>query len=441
MTSFLEAGSAGPAGAMPGGRSASFAEDGPGLVQRGGRMAMHCLDHLCWIAFILYAARVLVQPRDGQIVAEMGAAAISQYKQLIPGSIGQVAFALYALLRAHVVIRALGAFVSVVGALALMALLSAAWSISPVDTLHRGFDLLLCVLFPALFVRLLGFEQCVRVAWLTLSAVLLVSAALAAAGSDYAIMHGQHEGHWRGLFVHKNAFGPFALCVFIFSLFLPAAVTRATIAARAVAAVALPCVVMSSSATALVALPIAVAAALAVRFFIRSAMPTGLILGIELGGLAAVAASGFGIARLVFNATGRDFTFTGRLGMWQAALPYSFAAPFGYGYGLGGGAEVLAAARRAGYAAAPSLHSGYITMALDLGWPAVAVFALFLLSRVMLVRRRERAIGPYAVVAAGLAMANLCAAVTESDFGAYLGTPLLLIMLMAQAPARVADRR
>ncbi|WP_336966288.1 O-antigen ligase family protein [Sphingobium aquiterrae] len=403
-------------------------------VRRGRRLAFQIIDHLAFVAFLIYAMHVLVSPLDGQVIAQMGMAHSGYYGQLITGKVGQVIFLLYLALRADVVLKILPAFLSVLGGLAVLAILSTAWSIAPLDTIHHAGDLFFCVLFPALFVRLFGFERTLWLTWITLSAILLVSALLAAAGSEYALMGGLHEGRWRGLFQHKNAFAPFALCVGLFSGTLPASVVRVPWLAHLVAALAVLCILMSDSATTIIALPLAIAAAVAVHFFLRSMLAPFLIFVIELAGIAATAVASYGIAVIVFGALGRQMNFTGRSKMWDAALPYSFDAPLGYGYGTGGGMTVLNAARRAGFAVAPSLHSGYLTMAMDLGWLAVGIFALFLVSKFMLIGARERAMGRYAVMAAAIAMANICFAITESDYGAYLGPPLFLIMLLSHAP-------
>lgn len=430
-------------------RSGRAAFPGAAMTTRpGGHLFFSILDHVTLILFLVYAAHVVVSPLDGQVV---GARRLSDsYGQLINGSYGQLYFIAYLIVRAEFVLGTLRVFLSPLGLIAGLAMLSTAWSIDPVTTLHRAGDLLLCLLLPAVLMRGLGYEACLRVTWFTFAAILLLSVALAVAGNDYGLMGGVHAGLWRGLFDHKNSFGPFAGIVAIFSFLAPPAITRFTWLGRGVGAIALVALVLANSATAIVA--IALAAVIMFQIYLCqrarfSATKTFIVMSSCMAAGGAIAA---GVTTAALKMLDRNATLTGRTGLWEGALPYTWAHPLGFGYGLGGGEMVLNAARQSSkWYDAPSLHSGYITLAVDLGWPAVVMFAAFLFSRVTMVSGVSGVAGGsgvlgeqsrsdrYLLMAAGLATMNLSLAATESPFGPYLNAALLMVVMFGYA-ARAA---
>ena len=146
------------------------------LVKQGNRrnrlsQLVASMDLVILAVFILYAVHVVVSPQDSQVLVEQHAMQSAAYGQLINGSYGQVFFLLYAAIRSLSFPRAYFALLRPLGILSVFALLSTAWSIEPLTTLHRAFDLFLCVMMPSFLVQALGFSQCCRAVWVTLSGV------------------------------------------------------------------------------------------------------------------------------------------------------------------------------------------------------------------------------------------------------------------------------
>jgi exopolysaccharide production protein ExoQ len=398
------------------------------------RAVVALIDQCVLALFLLYAVHVVISPVDSQVAVEQHVMKIMNYGQLIDGTYGQLFFLFYVAVRTLFFPAIYYALLSPLGGLAIFAMLSALWSIDPLTTLHRALDLLLCVLMPAILVRGLGFTGCVRATWIILSAILVVSVVLALAGVDYALMKGEHLGLWRGLFDHKNSFAPFAAMLAILSFMAPASITGFRWLGLAVAAMAVAAVAFAGSATTYVALTVGALAIFQNMLCHRLNLSNIASFLIMAGSLVIGAALALGAAATVLEMLGRSITLTGRTGLWAGALPFTFTHPIGYGYGMSGGDEVMNAARIAGrWFVAPSLHSGYITLAVDLGWLAVAVFFLFLLSKIVIQGRRASATDPYMLMLAGFAALNLSLAATESPFGAYLSGPLVMIVMIGEA--------
>lgn len=399
------------------------------------------MDLVVLAVFILYAVHVVVSPQDSQVIVEQGAMESTAYGQLINGSYGQVFFLLYAGVRSLSFPRAYFALLKPLGILSVFALLSTAWSIEPLTTLHRAFDLFLCVMMPAFLAQALGFSQCCRAVWITLSGIILLSVLMALAGIDYALMKGAHTGLWRGLFDHKNAFGPVAACLAILSFLMPVSVVRPRWLTLGMSGVALVAVAFAGSATTYIGLAIAAIAIALRKLCERLALSAATTFVTMVSVIGAGAAIAYVVAVAVLKFLGRSATLTGRTPLWEAAMPFTLKAPLGYGYGLGGGEDILNAVRiQSGWLVAPSLHSGYVTLAMDLGWVASVLFALFLLSKILILDKRSPQADNFMLMSAGLAALNLSLAFTESPFGAYLGAPLLLIMLADQSPRALSRR-
>lgn len=393
------------------------------LVKRGNRrnrlsQLVASMDLVILAVFILYAVHVVVSPQDSQVLVEQHAMQSAAYGQLINGSYGQVFFLLYAAIRSLSFPRAYFALLRPLGILSVFALLSTAWSIEPLTTLHRAFDLFLCVMMPAFLVQALGFSQCCRAVWMTLSGIILLSVLMALAGADYALMKGAHTGLWRGLFDHKNAFAPVAACLAILSFLMPVSVVRPRWLTLGMTGVALVAVAFAGSATTYIGLAIAAIAIALRKVCERLSLAAATTFVMMVSVIAAGAGIAYVVAVAVLKFLGRSATLTGRTPLWEAAMPFTLKAPVGYGYGLGGGEDILNTVRiQSGWDIAPSLHSGYITLAMDLGWAASALFALFLLSKILILDKRSPQADNFMLMSAGLAALNMSLAFTESPFG------------------------
>jgi len=252
-------------------------------------------------------------------------------------------------------------------ALLALALLSTLWSVEPGVTLRRAVAFTGYALLGAVMgLRWSGRELLERLLWLTffvLAASLLFQLALPRLAT-------MSDGSWRGAFAHKNVLGQ--ICAFSVLVLLLA--WRQRLAARPLLAAALVLALLfllfARSATSLV-----VTLAVAAGFLLtgRGAMPP-----LAKAAIVAFAAAGLALAVLwvvlvpeaVVELLGRDLTLTGRLPLWELILTRIAERPWlGYGFHA-----LFTVPAFADYVLltlgwnAPNAHSGYLEVALGLGW-------------------------------------------------------------------------
>lgn len=314
------------------------------------------------------------------------------------------------------------------------ATLSLVWSDDRMATTVSILNLLSLFSFSLVAVRYASMRHIVLCLWITSVIVASISFALAISGSSYALME---DGQWRGLFVHKNTFGPVCVVTLLVTLFARPLKVIPLVIRLAVSVLLLVCTVGSGSAGALVMLGGGVGVGLTVLFLdrVRRLKPHIVIpvAGLIVLGFVCVAS----MVPALVEALGRDLTFTGRTGLWQAVLPLTLQAPLGHGYGLSGGANALELVTQHARQVYAAIDSGYMVLALDLGWPAVALYVVGLLSLVLAPPHvREERIG--LAVLSVLAAAQLIIAFTEKSGGPYpaFGTFVLMIFVVASRMER-----
>ena len=132
----------------------------------------------------------------------------------------------------------------------LLALGSALWASNAGTVLFAVANLTLLLAATMLAHRLLGFARALRLIWLVSTMLILLSVALAAVGDAHAVMGGMHGGRWRGLFAHKNSFGPFLAVNLLIALFAHASLKLPAVLVFAMVAVDLVALFFANSATA-----------------------------------------------------------------------------------------------------------------------------------------------------------------------------------------------
>lgn len=314
-------------------------------------------------------------------------------------------------------------------ALLALALFSTLWSVEPGVTLRRAVALAAYALLGAVMgLRWSGRELLERLLWLgffVLAASLLFQLALPRLAT-------MGDGAWRGAFAHKNVLGQMSA----FSVLVLLLAWRHRLAARSLLAAALVLafsfLLLARSATSLV-----VTLAVAAGFLLtgRGALPT-----LAKAALVAFAGAGLALAALwvilvpeaAVELLGRDLTLTGRLPLWELVLSRIAERPWlGYGFHA-----LFTVPAFADYVLltlgwdAPNAHSGYLEVALGLGWIGLAL-TLALLAQAGL--RALRALGstdPLAGEAALLFLvAHLARNLVESEL--LLQTHLSWLVLVA----------
>ncbi len=260
-----------------------------------------------------------------------------------------------------------------------LALVSFIWSIDPALSLRRGvaaasttlFAMYLVVRYDAIdLLRLVGGV------WLALAVVSFV-AGLVAPG--FARMQDIHAGAWRGFWFEKNSLGgQMARAAMVFAVLVLADTMRRRLWAAALLLSAL-LVILSTSATALIALVIALSVALGGALMQRGSVQAVLLAWLGATLLGALVLVVLLAPELVLGLFGKDPTLTGRTNIWSALMGSISERPwFGYGYDAFWAPDSVPAhwVRVAVRWEAPSAHHGWLDLCLSLGLVGLVVFSL-----------------------------------------------------------------
>ena len=274
---------------------------------------------------------------------------------------------------------------------------SAVWSYD-MNTTIFSLALVVCVvLYAPIAMRFLGYEGALKTIWAFGTVVILLSVALALIGDSHALMQGLHEGRWRGLFSHKNSFGPFVVIHLLLTVYGRKLLRLPFWLALGMIAVDVVALIGAQSAASFVA---AFAGLIAGLYFVSFRNRTiqfvwrvSVVVIMVVAGVIAV--SGFG---WILEALGRDPTLSSRTLIWDRAIAFSFERPLGTGFGTGGGTELsLALQNMFRLTNSVSVQSGYLNLALELGWIAVALFVVWIGSLLYSTARRSNP-GPRGVL-------------------------------------------
>jgi O-antigen ligase len=220
-----------------------------------------------------------------------------------------------------------------------------------------------------------------------------------------------HAGNWRGVYPHKNIFGGAAAVCATLTILTGRDVVPSLKLKYALLAVLLVMIVKSGSATALL---ITAAAPMIALFFVTLTKAQRLVAALILFPLAVV---GFVGISAIFEALGRDMTFTGRTDIW-AYVPEAFARhPItGYGFASTTYGDFMIKIFKAFGLFDP--HNGYINLLLSVGLVGLILFlaSLYAVGRTA---RRLYVVDPQAgqggLVVFGVVAAWLIACLSESQ--------------------------
>nr|WP_314071383.1 O-antigen ligase family protein [uncultured Roseococcus sp.] len=257
---------------------------------------------------------------------------------------------------------------------------SAMWSQSPEHSLRRALSLATLLLFAAAIWNKLGLRRFMRVLVGTTIFACIASLGEAVIRPEIGFDIGEYADAIRGIFWQKNGFGLALLGGTVALAFV--ALDRRRLRGKdiAVALFFLIMLVLSRSTTALL-LSVAVMGG------------TFVALGLDRGGawraaILILTAGGVTLALLiltllgssgVFEAIGKDDTLTGRVYIWAEVYEaIGLRRYLGYGYNafwLQGTNPAEVIWQRIGWLA-PTAHSGYLDVALQLGMLGVAVVVM-----------------------------------------------------------------
>ena len=330
------------------------------------------------------------------------------------------------------------------GLLLALAVASSLWSLAPLESLHTSVSLMATTLLGVYIGYVLPTPVMTRTLSIVFACVMWPSlAALPVLPS--AIVIEPATGQWRGLMDHKNTFGAMAAVALLF--YVAAIVRRRGVSLWPIAmsVACLLALLLSRSVTSLMACGVGIGA-------------VGWFVAAQRGWLSSRRArrrlllvSGAGVALAIYSfgpiagALGRDAaTLNGRTPLWWASLRIIRERPLtGYGYHVvwwkQAGTLLPHIPETAGWQAA-SAHNALLNTATELGLPAAALLAAYLVGMFLdALRFEQRHRSPLSlfVVTALLAVATL--SIAESYLLAIHSVLWILIVAIAVMLRRSSD--
>ena len=287
-------------------------------------------------------------------------------------------------------------------ALAVLAVASVLWSVSASDTLREAGVLAVAVPYMAMIALRLDWRTIVSTLWAVGLAVLLFAVLLYLVAPEFGTQRGDYEGALVGPWFEKNAAGQFGLWVAGLSVAMGAMRPKWIVPAGAAFALCLGFIVLTRSATSLLAaltiLPVAVWVALMRRPRLLS-LP---LLWLSLAAAVPIAVAVLSSSDELLALLGRQSTLTGRVPIWTALESYALGERplMGHGYGAYWSEDVHYGRRAFVFDAlgfqARHAHNAWLEMRLALGWPGgLLLIAAFAQGLVMSVVRLRGTVGSY----------------------------------------------
>lgn len=314
--------------------------------------------------------------------------------------------------------------------IALLGLGSYLWSVSPLDTFREGLILAVSVPYLVMIAGIADWRDLLVRAYNVGLGLLILSLLLYGLAPNLGRMTDVYEGALTGPWYEKNATGQFLTWMGLISLAV--AVTRPTRMLLCMLSY-LMCavmVVLTESATSLVALALGTMVFVWVLLIRRTPMfsiPTAILTVLVVGPMVALGA-GFAAqgGEAALSALGRSGTLTGRVPIWDALRDFALneRPRLGHGYGAYW-SDAYTHTRREfvfdqlGFEARHA-HNAFLEMRLGLGWAGAVLF-----------------------VAAAVQGLIACLARLRSSHGIYFALPfasaLFLVALVESSPASTAN--
>ena len=259
------------------------------------------------------------------------------------------------------------------------ALLSCLWAPDTKDALRNA--LALIALWGGLtpLIHRLGLVSAATCSLRVIAFVLIISTLLAllvpsvGRHTGLEIYQSTHIGRWRGIFLHKNALGPWAaygsvlffthwrLCTGSFYFWWIARIS------------ALLCLVFSGDATAQLLVPILYA--IWIFFMMLRRFSFGAVMTTVLLSLLVIVPLAVALGPVILSALGRDMTLTGRTALWDLAQQFIAMSPWiGSGFQTDGGPDFIAATTNIFGQPLQGPDNSYFSLLMDLGWVGLLLF-------------------------------------------------------------------
>jgi O-antigen ligase len=259
----------------------------------------------------------------------------------------------------------------------LIVLLSATWSIHPDLTIRRGLAYVLTILIAAYLTLRFHLIDRMKVLSASFAISAIGSLLFVAAFPEYGIMQdGDLAGAWRGVFMHKNQFGPVMAVAVFTELFILVAQHGRPRWRLLLLGTYLGLVVLSHSATALL-LSLAYLAGTGIYILWQRNKLIGVVASTMVALLILSALLVLWVnPGIALGAVGRDTTLTGRTALWSAVvglIEQRLVLGWGYRAMFQSDDPSTALIDRVADWGAGSSHNGFLEITLELGLVGAAV--------------------------------------------------------------------
>ena len=333
-------------------------------------------------------------------------------------------------------------------ALAALALASVAWSVSPRDTLREAGVLAVAVPYMAMIAVRLDWRTIVGTLWALGLAMLVFAMILYLVAPGFGTQRGDYEGALVGPWFEKNAAGQFGLWVAGLSVAMGAMRPKWSLPAGGAFALCLVFIILTQSATSLLAALTLAPVALWVALMRRPRLLSLPLLWLSLAAAVPIVVAVLSSSDELLALLGRQSTLTGRVPIWTALEDFALGERPRLGHGYGAyWSEDIHYGRRAfvfdalGFEARHS-HNAWLEMRLALGWPGgLLLVAAFVQAVLLCLARLRGTVGGYFalpfLLAAFLVGLVETSVANPSQWGGML---FVLVLAKASLPARENDR-
>ncbi len=262
-----------------------------------------------------------------------------------------------------------------------IALLSFLWSPFPKDSLRSGIVAFQTAFFSLYVASCYSLKEQIRLIGLALGIVIVFNLFYTLAFPSQAIHTGEHQGAWRGIFVHKNILAEISTYSATIFLFLRMTMRRFNYLAWGGLLLSIALLLLSTSKTALMVF---------LTLFILFQFYKGLrwenhrsimILNITIFLFGAMSILLVSNAATILQSMGKDLTLTGRTEIWEGAIARIEQRPWlGYGrdafwHPKSNLPEAIGEEIGENYVP-PHAHNGFVNLACDLGTIGLSFFIL-----------------------------------------------------------------
>lgn len=322
--------------------------------------------------------------------------------------------------------------------IAVLAVISFKWSVSPIDTIREASLMLIVVVYIGMAAGIMDWIDILKRLWAVSLFLIVLSFLLYIAVPSIGRMQEVYAGAMTGPWHEKNATGQFFLWSGLVNIALTFAKPSRVVFAGVMAIIIGIGLVMTASTTALLTYILVTGVSVLVAIFRRSfviSFPVGLLLVCLIVPIAFFITTE---AEAILGALGKSGTLTGRLPIWQSLqdFPLRERPLLGHGYGAYWMDEYEYTSRARIFEAldfrVSNSHNAFLEARLDLGWVGAGLWliAVIQLIAVSLLRMRSSS-GAYLAVPYILGM-PLIAFVEASAFTIGNFTWLYFVLITAK---------